>query len=287
MRVLRLAVACLLSGLAFAEARPAQERSPLSTVGRGVAVVFSPDLSIGNNCAFYERLGFTCYDSASWETVVEDIRRRNASAAPEDAISAVILEAHGTQGNGLKLQVSSAKKAERSYAAIGALTERLGTAGVQYFVLAACNARRLLRPAIYHKLDPTRLFLPATLGILNASQDEAEETGVRLLARADSHIESLSVGTTRELSASTLRALDLPEGEALSFVVSDMLVQLVTGDPSLDLRPATPVNKLKLVTPEDAYAEDLFARFVEHLDRLSTSSEDVAPAPLVAALSRS
>jgi hypothetical protein len=72
----------------------------------------------------------------------------------------------------------------------------------------------------------------------------------------------------------------------MSFVVSDLLVQLVTRDPSLDLRPATPVDKLKLVTPEDAYAEDLFARFVEHLDRLATSSEDAAPAPLVATLSR-
>ncbi|HEX2123566.1 MAG TPA: hypothetical protein VHL59_18195 [Thermoanaerobaculia bacterium] len=283
--MLRLAVVCLLAGLAFAGPRPAQERSPLSAVGRGVAIVFSPDLSVGDTCAFYERLGFTCYDSASWETVVEDIRCRNASAPPEEAISVVILEAHGTNGNGLRLQVSSAKKASRSYAAIGALTERFATAGVRYCVLAACNSRRLLRPAIYHKLDPSRLYLPATLGILNA-QDEVEEPGVRLLARADSHIESVSLGTTRELSAATLRALDLREGEAMSFVVSDMLVQLMTRDPSLDLRPATPVHKLKLATPEDEYAEDLFARFVEHLDRLSTSSEDVAPAPLVATLSR-
>lgn len=284
MRVLWLAVVCLLSGLALAE-RPLQERSPLGSVGRGVAIVFSPDLSVGNTCAFYERLGFACYDSASWETVVEDIRCRNASAAPEDAISVVILEAHGTHGNGLRLQVSEAKKAWRSYAAIGALTERLGPAGVRTCILAACNSRRLLRPAIYKNVDPARLHLPATLGIMNGGND-AGETGVRLLARADSHIESLSVGHTGELSASTLRALDLREGETMSFVVSDMLVQLVTRDPSLDLRPATPVDKLKRVTPEDAYAEDLFTRFVEHLDRLATSGEDAAPAPLVAALSR-
>jgi hypothetical protein len=285
MRVLQLAVVCLLAGLAFAEPRPALS-SPLSSIGRGVAIIFSPDLSVGNNCAFYERLGFTCYESASWETVVEDIRCRNASAAPEEAISAVILEAHGTHGNGLKLQVSAAKKAWRSYAAIGALTERLGAAGVRYCVLAACNSRRLLRPAIYHELDRTRLYLPATLGIMNGDREDPEKTGVRLLARADSHIESLSTGTSRELSASTLRALGLEKGETMSFVVSDMLVQLVTRDPSLDLRPATPVEKLKLVTPEDEYAEDLFARFVEHLDRLATSSEDAAAAPLVAMLSR-
>ncbi|HYI08782.1 MAG TPA: hypothetical protein VEK57_06900 [Thermoanaerobaculia bacterium] len=286
MRVLRLAVVCLLAGAAFAEARPSAERSPLRSVGRGVAVVFSPDLSVGSNCAFYERLGFTCYQSASWETVLEDIRCRNASAAPEDAIAVVILEAHGTFGNGLKLQVSAAKKASRSYAAIGALTGRLAAAGVRTCVLAACNARRLLRPEIYHQLDHTRLFLPATLGIMNGDPKDAKESNVRLLARADSHIESLSMGSTGELSPSTLRALGLREGETMSFVVSDMLVQLVTHDPSLDLQPATPVTKLKLATPEDAYADDLFARFVEHLDRLAVSSEDAAPAPLIATLAR-
>lgn len=286
MRVLRLAVVCLLAGIALAESSPAAERSPLRSVGRGVALVFSPDLSIGANCAFYERLGFTCYESASWEAVVEDIHCRNASAAPEDAISVVILEAHGTHGNGLKLQVSAAKKAGRSYAAIGALTERLASAGVRTCVLAACNSRRLLRPEIYHQLDHTRLFLPATLGIMNAGRKDAHESRVRLLARADSHVESLSMGSTGELSPSTLRALDFREGETMAFVVSDMLVQLLTHDPSLDLRPATPVKKLKLITPEDEYAEDLFTRFVEHLDRLAVSSEDAATAPLVATLSR-
>jgi hypothetical protein len=275
MRVLRLAVICLLAGAVFAEA------SPLRSVGRGVAVVFSPDLSVGNNCTFYERLGFTCYASASWESVLEDIHCRNASAAPEDAISVVILEAHGTYGNGLKLQVSAAKKAARSYAAIGALTERLAAAGVRTCILAACNARRLLRPEIYHQLDSARLFLPATLGILNGGS--GDDDGLRLLARADSHIESLSLGSTGELSPSTLRALGLREGEPMSFVVSDLLVQLVTHDPSLDLRPATPVTQLKRVTPEDEYAEDLFTRFVEHLDRLAESSEE---APLIATLAR-
>ena len=44
------------------------------------------------------------------------------------------------------------------------------------------------------------------------------------------------------------------------------------------------MDKLKLIIPEDAYAEDLFARFVEHLDRLATAGEEAAP--LVALLSR-
>ena len=278
-QLLRLIV--VLSIASAALAAPATTPSPLSAIGRGAAIVFSPDLSIESTCAFYERLGFACYASASWEEVLEDIRCRNASAPPEDAITVVILEAHGTHGNGLKLQASAARNAWRSYAAVGAVSERLGAAGVRYCVLAACNSRRLLRPAIYHALDRERLYLPATLGIVNAGSRSAGDAGVRFLARADSHIESLSVGKTGELSPSTLRALGLTDDDSLTFVVSDMLVQLVTGDPSLDLRDATPVNRLKLVTPEDAYADDLFARFVQHLDRLATS--EVAT-PLIAAL---
>jgi hypothetical protein len=271
--LLRLAAALLIASPALA--------APLTSIGRGVAIVFSPDLSLENNCAFYERLGFVCYASPSWEEVVADIARRNASA---DAISVVILEAHGTQGNGLKLQTGSARNAPRSYAAVGALSERLGRAGVRYCVLAACNSRRLLRPAIHDTLDRERLFLPATLGIMNAAGRDTGATGLRFLARADSHIEGVTVARTDELSPPTLRALGLADGEPMTFVVSDMFAQLVTGDPSLDLREATPVDRLKLITPEDAHAEDLFARFIEHLDRMATVEQTAGEAPLVAAL---
>jgi hypothetical protein len=282
MRVLlRLVLAGTVAWIALA-AR-ATTSSPLSAIGRGAAIVFSPDLSIERNCAFYERLGFACFATASWEEVVEAIRCRNENARPEDAISVVILEAHGTQGNGLKLQASSARNARRSYAAVGAVRERLAAAGVRYCVLAACNSRRLLRPAIYHRLDRERLFLPPTLGIMNAGSREAGD-GVRLFVRADSHIESLSVGKTAELSPSTLRALGLTESEPITFVVSDIFVQLLTRDPSLDLREATPVNRLALVTPEDAYADDLFARFVGHLDELAASEQPAPNASLVALL---
>jgi hypothetical protein len=279
--LLRLAAALVIASAALAA--PAAP-SPLTTIGRGVAIVFSPDLSLENNCAFYERLGFVCYASPSWEEVVEDIRRRNASAPPDEAISVVFLEAHGTQGNGLKLQTSSARKARRSYAAVGALRERLGAAGVRYCILAACNSRRLLRPAIHDTLDRERLFLPPTLGIMNAAGRDAGDTGLRFLARADSYIEGISVARTDELSAPTLRALGLADEAPMTFVVSDLLVQLVTGDPSLDLREATPVDRLKLIRPQDAYADDLFARFVDHLHRLATADQVAAGAPLAAVL---
>ena len=262
----------------------ATTQSPLGAIGRGAAIVFSPDLSLHRTCAFYERLGFACYASASWEEVVEDIRCRNATAPPEEAITVVILEAHGTQGNGLKLQTSSARNAPRSYAAVGALEERLAAAGVRTCVLAACNSRRLLRPDIYHTLDRERLFLPPTLGIMNAGGEDEREARLRFLARADSHIESLSTGSTAELSPSTLQALGLSASEAMTFVVSDMFVQVVTRDPSLDLREATPVNRLKLITPEDRHADTLFERFVGHLDRLARSEPPASEASFVALL---
>jgi hypothetical protein len=277
--LLRLVAALLIASPALAA--PPAAHSPPTSIGRGVAIVFSPDLSLGNNCAFYQRLGFVCYASPSWAEVVDDIGRRNAAG---DAISVVILEAHGTQGNGLKLQTSSARNARRSYAAVGALQERLRAAGVRDCVLAACNSRRLLRPAIHDTLDRERLFLPATLGIMNAAGRDAGGAGLRFLTRADSHIEGITVARTDELSPPTLRALGLEDDEPMTFVVSDIFVQLVTGDPSLDLREATPVNRLKLVTPEDARAEDLFARFVEHLDRLATSDQAAADAPLFATI---
>lgn len=280
--LLRFAAALAVASVALA-APPAAPS--LSAIGRGVAIVFSPDLSLDNNCAFYERLGFACYATPSWEEVVADIARRNASANPEDAITVVFLEAHGTMGNGLKLQTSSARNARRSYASVGALRERLGAAGVRTCVLAACNARRLLRPAIHDTLDRERLHLPATLGIMNASGQRISENPPRFLARADSHIEGVSEGRTSELSPATLRALGLAADAPMTFVVSDLFVQLVTGHPLLDLREAKPVDRLKLVRPQDAYAEDLFARFVEYLDRVARAEES-AGARVVAVLER-
>jgi hypothetical protein len=275
--LLRLAATLFIASAALAA--PPATPSALAAIGRGVAIVFSPDLSLENNCAFYERLGFVCYASPSWEVVVADIARRNASA---DAISVVILEAHGTQGNGLKLQTSSSRDAPRSYAAVGALSERLGAAGVRTCVLAACNSRRLLRAAIHDTLDRERLFLPPTLGIMNAAGCDDGDARPRFLARADSHVEGVTVARTDELSPSTLRALGLEDEEPMTFVVSDILAQLVTGDSSLDLREATPVNHLKLITPEDAHAEELFARFVERLDRLATAESAEPPANRIA-----
>jgi len=266
----------LLLLMLCAAAALAQERTSLSTFGRGVAVVFSPDLSVETNCAVYERLGFACYQSPSWETVVEDIRCHNVSS-PQNSISVVVLETHGTNGNGLKLQTGSAAEAFRSYASIGALYERLEAAGVRYCILSACNSRRLVRPEIYDTLDPAsdRLFLPPTLGIMNA-RHEPKGNQLRFLSRADSHLESLSMANTNELTKDTIRALGLTAQPPLRFVVSDLLMQLLTNDPALDLRVATPVDSVERSTPEDSVAEALFARFVALLDHIAATGERTA-----------
>src|SRR6266446_2675742 len=88
----------------------------IRNIGQGAAIVFSPDLAVPSNCRLYERLGFRCYQTPSWKAVVDDIRCHNESESPAEAISIVILETHGTNGNGLKLQSGSAANAPRSYA---------------------------------------------------------------------------------------------------------------------------------------------------------------------------
>ncbi|MGZ8832749.1 MAG: hypothetical protein ACXW19_06095 [Thermoanaerobaculia bacterium] len=46
----------------LARACPTAPYARLSEVGTGVAVVFSPDLSVKGNCHFYAALGFACFD---------------------------------------------------------------------------------------------------------------------------------------------------------------------------------------------------------------------------------
>src|SRR5436305_11457100 len=86
----------------------------VSEIGRGVGVVFSPDLSVAGNCRFYESLGFACFQDADWEKVLDDVHRHNV-LYPERRIFTLILETHGTNGNGLKLQTSYDADAARSY----------------------------------------------------------------------------------------------------------------------------------------------------------------------------
>src|SRR5688572_1355686 len=155
----------------LARAWPISPGAPLSDVGRGIAIVFSPDLTVPGNCSFYQALGFSCYVDADWTRIVDAIRSHNTSY-PERSIRTLILETHGTNGHGLRVQKSKAPKADRSYISVGALQERLEMYGVRYIIIGACNSGRLLRPMILRTLDSDpgdKLFLPATCGIVNAS----------------------------------------------------------------------------------------------------------------------
>src|SRR5688500_1286865 len=157
----------------LAKTWPAAPHADLAELGAGLGIVFSPDLSVPDNCRFYQTLGFACFDSADWLDVLSRIHEHNTTS-PGRRIRTLILETHGTNGHGLKLQTGKDPKADRSYIAVGALQEMLEPVGVRYIGISACNSSRLLRPEIYRRpnRDPgDKLFLPATRGIIDATDD--------------------------------------------------------------------------------------------------------------------
>ena len=264
----------------IAHAWPYRSSPKLADLGRGVGIVFSPDLSVRGNCGFYEAMGFACFDSADWSGVLNEIDRYNAIHSDEP-IRTLLLETHGTNGNGLKLQGSYDPKAERSYIAVGALQERVQPMGIDYVVVSACNSGRLLRPMIYTALDPNpgdKLFLPPTCGIINASSSfDPTSTRVVVMTPVSSHIETSLVGRVKELAPATRRALaDSAKQRGIKlpkeFAVSDMLIQILLHDPRLELTTGVHVDQLsKLVQPESA-SEGLFTSFVAYLNSLAPSA---------------
>jgi hypothetical protein len=249
----------------------------VSEIGRGVGVVFSPDLSVAENCRFYESLGFACFQDADWEKVLDAVHRRNV-LYPERRIFTLILETHGTNGNGLKLQTSYDPDANRSYISAGALQQRLEPEGIYYVIISACNSGRLLRPAIYNQLDPNngdKLFLPATKGIVNASPDfVASRSAVMIITPESSHIETTLVGKLRELSPSARRAITdsaksigiIPPTE---FAVSDMMTAMLTRDSHLQLSSGSYVDELSRAAAPVDRSEQLFAKFVRYVNAVA------------------
>jgi hypothetical protein len=246
-------------------------------IGRGVGIVFSPDLSVVNNCNFYKTLGFACFQDSDWSRVLGSIRRYNADH-PGRRIHTLLLETHGTNGNGLKLQRSSNPQAERSYISVGALQERLESQGIFKVIISACNAGRLLRPHIYKELDPyngDKLFLPATCGIFNASRHFDPQRSPVLIIRGElSHIETTLVGQFTELGAGARKSI-LVSAKALKvkapreFAISEMLVQMLTRDPRLQLVTNSAVDDLsRNITPNNE-SEELFRRFVTYLNAVA------------------
>src|SRR5207244_8642524 len=156
-------------------------------------------------------------EDESWQRALNQIVARNYWHR-DDRIKTIILETHGSNGNGLKLQAGPSPKAARSYISIAALQEKLEGLGVRLCVIGACNAGRLFRPEIYKTLNPQphdRLFLPATLGIINASKDyDPVRSKMIVVRRAESEIETTSDGNTSELSPLTriMLGIEKPNG---------------------------------------------------------------------------
>jgi len=286
MRKLALIV-ILLSSTAVASAAPVEDTqmllarawpyarvASLSDLGKGIAIVFSPDLSVPGNCRFYTALGFACFEDTDWSRVLEGIRRYNASH-PDRYVRTLVLETHGTNGNGLKLQESKDPTAERSYISVGALQERLEPEGLCYILISACNSGRLLRPSIYRDLDPNpgdKLFLPASCGIINASGNwDPALSRVAVITPASSNVEMTVVGSVREL---TKRARKRVNDSALAagikppkqFVISDMVMLIISGNKNLRLREGGHVEDLSKVKSSATVSERLFRRFVKEID---------------------
>jgi len=262
------------SSVLLARAWPDAPSARLADLGRGIGVVFSPDLSVEGNCRFYQALGFACFDDPDWTRVLDGIRRWNIQHA-DRPINTLILETHGTNGNGLKLQRSYDPKAERSYISVGALQERLDPDGVQFLILSACNSGRLLRPMILRSLDPNpgdKLFLPATCGIVNASASwRPGRSRSVILTPGASHIETSLVGAVRELSPAARRLIAASakaRGIAApkQFAVSDMLIEMLLRDPNVSLQIGRHVDELSKDIQPVALSEALFTSFVRHLD---------------------
>src|SRR5687768_4702846 len=258
----------------LARAWPAANIANIEDIGAGVGIVFTPDLSVKGNCQFYEALGFACFQSADWLQVLGDIHAYNLSH-PGRRIRTLVLETHGTNGHGLKLQTGKKPEDDRSYIAVAALQEILEPVGVRYIIISACNSGRLLRPEIYRKLnrDPgDKLFLTATRGIIDATEDfDPKKSNITVITPGTSQIETTLVGSLRELAPATRDAITaaakkrdvkLPK----QFAISEMLIQMLVRDPKLQLRTDAHVEELsKVQSPPDA-SERLFKEFVSHLD---------------------
>ncbi len=250
---------------------PPASTSPLSSIGAGMAMVFSPDFSAPGNRELYERMGFLYVERASWARVLDTIERFNAEH-PDARVLAVFVTCHGANGNGLKLQSGHEPGDERSYASIGGLQERLGRAGVERCVLAACNTGRLFRPEIYNRLDPDvrdPLFAPPSEASINANPgfDPARST-VEVIRRADNQKENTSEGALSELSITTRHALGEPDGHS-RFVVSDLFVQMLTADPALTLTSRGYVSDIVLEGADNERSDRYFRRFVQVLDHIA------------------
>lgn len=258
----------------LAKAWPVAPNAGLEDIGKGVGIVFSPDLSVRGNCRFYQAMGFACFDSADWLEILSGIHAHNIDH-PDRPIRTLVLETHGTNGHGLKVQTGKKAKDARSYVSVGALQEWLEPVGVRHIVISACNSGRLLRPEIYLKLDRNngdKLFLPATRGIIDASDVfDPKRNRITVITPGASQIEMTVVGKISELAPSTREALEAAAKERdielpTQFAVSEMFIKMLTRDPSLELRTGAWVEELSKTQTSPQTSERIFNAFLAHLN---------------------
>lgn len=251
----------------------------LSEIGRGKAIIFSPDIAPAGNREFYQSLGFLYIEEASWQRALNRIIARNYWH-PDDPIRTIFLETHGTNGDGLKLQSGPSRIDGRSYISIAALQEKLEGLGIKLCVIAACNSGRLFRPGTYKTIKPQprdSLFLPATFGIINAtSKFDPRLSQIVMARRWESRIETTSEGKISELSsiARKVSGLDnLRERRdnirAPRFVVSNLLIQMLLHHPRLKLAYGGYASERSQSDLSAAESEALFLRFIEYVNTVA------------------
>ena len=270
----------------LARAWPAAPYASIANIGTGVGIVFTPDLSVPGNCRFYQALGFACFESADWLQVLGDIHAWNMDH-PTNRIRTLILETHGTNGNGLRVQKGKKADDDRSYISVGALQEWVEPVGVRNIIISACNSGRLLRPEIYLKLnrDPgDPLFLPATLGIIDATDEfDPSRTRVTVMTPASSHIENTLVGAIREFAPSTRDAIAAAAKEhdvklPKQFAVSEILIMMMLRDPGLELNAGDYTEELSKEQTSPQTSERIFKAFVDHLNYIAARDAKVQSA---------
>lgn len=250
----------------------------IAELGRGVGIVFSPDLATKENRAFYEQLGFTYFETARWNEVLRELKKHQ-SGDHERRLRYLVVESHGANGNGLKLQEGKKPEQIRSYISIGALQQAADKLGIDVVLLSACNAGRLLRPEIYNVLDRSPgdpMFLPPTGGVIDADRRfDPSESSTTILRRKQSRLETLMEGKFTELPSSLRRQLEEATGKKNGrFVISTMLIQLMLSDRSLQLTSSGFDTEKSRGDLTAAQSERLFKRFVSFL----ASSSPVASA---------
>ena len=70
---------------------PGAQAKKVSEIGRGVGVVFSPDLSVPNNCNFYQTLGFLVTMTLLLFALILGAERRNPIYAAIYSLGVVLL----------------------------------------------------------------------------------------------------------------------------------------------------------------------------------------------------